>query len=235
MPKSLTSVFNNGSLADESITKLSRSALLRNNQFRTQGKAFGPLTAQAFAEGQLRAEAAQRSDDVFRQEQLNLDRERFEETQRFNLESQRQSREQFREGLKEDRRQFDLDIERKRRARKNEEKGFIETLTSFCFITTAVCKSQGKPDNCHELEVLRKYRDTWLKENHPGEIDKYYKIAPDIVMAIDDLDNSDEIWNDIYENSIEPCVTYVECGQNKLAYEEYKSMVDGLMEVVNDG
>ena len=32
----------------------------------------------------------------------------------------------------------------------------------FCYITTAVCRSMDKADNCYELTTLREYRDGYL-------------------------------------------------------------------------
>lgn len=32
----------------------------------------------------------------------------------------------------------------------------------FCYITTAVCETFGKPDDCYELRLLRTYRDGYL-------------------------------------------------------------------------
>lgn len=56
-----------------------------------------------------------------------------------------------------------------------------------CFITTAVCETFGKPDNCQELTAFRHFRDTYMKEekNLQSEVSKYYEIAPRICAAID--------------------------------------------------
>ena len=45
----------------------------------------------------------------------------------------------------------------------------------LCFITTAVCKYLGKPDDCFELTALRDFRDNWLAEQAGGaeEIHEY--------------------------------------------------------------
>ena len=34
----------------------------------------------------------------------------------------------------------------------------------FCFITTAICEAQGKPDDCAELTAFRAFRDGYLME-----------------------------------------------------------------------
>ena len=47
----------------------------------------------------------------------------------------------------------------------------------YCYITTAVCETFGKPDNCYELNLFRTFRDTYLASSTEGEavIDEYYK------------------------------------------------------------
>ncbi|GHU54664.1 hypothetical protein FACS1894132_09650 [Clostridia bacterium] len=57
---------------------------------------------------------------------------------------------------------------------------------SGCYITTAVCTSLEKPDDCYELTLLRNFRDTFLKNQPDGEtlIKPYYEDAPRIVDKI---------------------------------------------------
>ena len=53
----------------------------------------------------------------------------------------------------------------------------------FCYITTAVCQSLNKGDNCEELVLLRGYRDGYLMGLPGGQrvIQEYYDVAPTIV------------------------------------------------------
>ena len=70
----------------------------------------------------------------------------------------------------------------------------------YCYITTAVCKSLNKPDDCYELNLLREYRDQYLMGTKDGEICKeYYNIAPTIVKRIDRSPDASEIYADIWE------------------------------------
>ena len=39
-----------------------------------------------------------------------------------------------------------------------------------CFITSAVCESFGKPDDCYELTMFRSFRDNYLAKEQDGEI-----------------------------------------------------------------
>ena len=86
-----------------------------------------------------------------------------------------------------------------------------------CFITTAVCTSFGKPDNCYELSSFRNFRDNWLVNQPDGKslIAEYYNIAPGIVKRINALPNAKEIYLSIWEKYLAPCLNYIE--QEKLA------------------
>jgi len=99
-----------------------------------------------------------------------------------------------------------------------------------CFITSAVCESQNKPDDCYELTMLRSFRDNWLSKQEGGSeaISEYYHCAPSIVTAIDQRPNAAEIWHGIYMKYIVPCVQRLESGDNPGAYRVYCGMVDGL-------
>jgi len=94
-----------------------------------------------------------------------------------------------------------------------------------CFITTAVCKVYGKPDDCDELTVLRKYRDTYLQANHPADIQTYYDIAPTIVLRINERDDADVVWTGLYRQYIVPAIQHIQDGEYELAYTTYKAMV----------
>lgn len=57
---------------------------------------------------------------------------------------------------------------------------------SGCFITTACVEAMGLPDDCHELTVLRRFRDEYLLGQPGGEamVREYYERAPALVEAI---------------------------------------------------
>lgn len=87
-----------------------------------------------------------------------------------------------------------------------------ENSDEGCYITTAVCNSFNKPDNCYELTMFRKFRDTYLKESDNGNelIQEYYNTAPQIVKAIDRLENSREIYIDIWNTYLKQCLDDME-------------------------
>ncbi len=104
------------------------------------------------------------------------------------------------------------------------EKGFHK---KFCYITTAVCRTFGKPDDCYELTLLRNYRDSYLAElpDGPEMIREYYDVAPSVVKHISQRENSDEIYRSIWEDYLSPCIRMIESGQKEACRERYEEMV----------
>lgn len=92
-----------------------------------------------------------------------------------------------------------------------------------CFLTSACTAARGLPDDCRELQTLRAFRDTWLKQTEDGAvlIDRYYEIAPAIVDAIDALPERIEIYDEIYQTLVCPCVELIGQGKYQEAMELY--------------
>ena len=97
----------------------------------------------------------------------------------------------------------------------------------LCYITTAVCESLGKGDDCYELNILRDYRDGYLSNTEEGRllIEEYYNIAPTIVNRINKTDNSGEVYSSIFTNYLSPCINYIEQGNNRECQDCYTEMV----------
>lgn len=97
----------------------------------------------------------------------------------------------------------------------------------LCYITTAVCESLGKGDNCYELNVLRDYRDNYLLNTADGKslVDNYYDIAPTIVRRIDKCQDSDSIYADLWKSYINPCIKLIEDNRKEECTDLYKDMV----------
>ena len=97
----------------------------------------------------------------------------------------------------------------------NIKKGFRRSV--FCYITTAVCRSLGRPDDCYELNTLRDYRDSYLLSTDEGRemVQAYYNIAPTIVKRIDKKAEADEIYENIWKTYLSPCITMIENGENE--------------------
>ncbi len=100
----------------------------------------------------------------------------------------------------------------------------------FCFITTAVCRTLGMPDNCRELETLRSFRDTFMQQTpqRQGEVKEYYKIAPVIVAAINNQPDADALWRELARKFIFPCVRLADGRQLAKTHRLYRIMVNEL-------
>lgn len=77
----------------------------------------------------------------------------------------------------------------------------VESTSSGCFLTTAACEFMGKSDDCRELTLMREFRDTVLLNSICGKVlvDDYYKLAPEILKAIETNSNKNKILNYIYD------------------------------------
>ena len=102
--------------------------------------------------------------------------------------------------------------------------GSKSTTNIGCYLTSA-CLNHFKEafnDDCYELNVLRWFRDNFVSNE---DILHYYKIAPTIVEAIEKMKKKNIIYDYIYENVIEPCITAIENGDYNFAYNRYKSSI----------
>lgn len=101
-----------------------------------------------------------------------------------------------------------------------------------CFITTACVKSKGLEDNCYELTTIRSFRDNVMKKNEKLNelVTEYYQYAPMIVSAINALPDSMEIYNDIYDNMILPCISAIENKEDDKAISVYYNYYRKLFE-----
>lgn len=99
--------------------------------------------------------------------------------------------------------------------------------SSSCFLTSACVEAKGLPDDCHELTLLRNFRDTFMKENkeYAPAICEYYHTAPSIVEKINALPERMQIYEDIYNDLVLPCVALIEKGDNESAYVKYRQYV----------
>lgn len=100
----------------------------------------------------------------------------------------------------------------------------------WCFITTAVCRAEGKADNCRELTALRSFRDEYMASTPEGRelIEEYYKIAPMIVACIDYADDSAARYDELRERYIVPCLHDIEAGRMEACRDRYVDMINML-------
>ena len=96
-----------------------------------------------------------------------------------------------------------------------------------CFITTAICESEGKPDDCDELQTLRKFRDeVMLKDARLAPLVKeYYEIAPSIVEAIKRGADPAGVFQLLKMQYLDSAIAAVKSGDIDVAVGEYIQMV----------
>ncbi len=109
------------------------------------------------------------------------------------------------------------------------EKGFHK---KFCYITTAVCQSLGKGDDCDELNLLRRFRDGYMMSLPQGKemIGRYYDVAPTVVKHINRRQDAEQIYAGIWEQYIHPCMQLIAQGKNAECAQLYTQMVGTLQD-----
>lgn len=105
------------------------------------------------------------------------------------------------------------------------------TRKKLCFVTTAICAFEGKPDDCAELTAFRAFRDGWLTDNGDEDlIAEYYEIAPAIVHAIDYCDDRETRYADLRRDYLTPCYEALARGDMQSCRSRYVEMVRSLSE-----
>lgn len=104
------------------------------------------------------------------------------------------------------------------------------TSSSSCYITTAVCTSFGKPDDCYELQAFRDFRDGCLKNQAGGEslIQEYYETAPQIIEKIDLREDSAIIYRHVWETYLSKCLSFIENKEFERCKQLYVCMVEDM-------
>lgn len=104
------------------------------------------------------------------------------------------------------------------------DKSDISSGSGGCYLTSACMRyfQNDFDDKCYELTVLRWFRDNFVSQE---DIKHYYTIAPVIVEAINQEEKSDTIYNYIYDNVVDYCVTQIENGNYSEAYKRYKNSI----------
>jgi hypothetical protein len=95
-----------------------------------------------------------------------------------------------------------------------------------CFITTAYCEYAGLPDDCHELQTLRKFRDEFMMSNTvcASLVAFYYEHAPGIVARISQHPNRSAILERV-KTHVNYCLALIAQDKNWEAVTAYMEMV----------
>ncbi len=100
----------------------------------------------------------------------------------------------------------------------------------WCFITTAVCESLHKPDDCEELTALRHFRDTYLLRQPEGPllIQQYYLFAPMLVACLDRQPNAPALYRSLWQRYLLPCLLHLQASQPESCKRHYMRMISSL-------
>lgn len=98
---------------------------------------------------------------------------------------------------------------------------------SGCFITTAVTKAKGLPDDCEELQSLRNFRDSYMLATEEGKVlvKLYYAVAPSIVEAIDSRPDAASVYARLDSLFIQPALHRIGSGELEVALGIYTALV----------
>ena len=105
-----------------------------------------------------------------------------------------------------------------------------DSSSGACFLTSACVEAKGMADDCHELTVLRHFRESYLRSLPEGRrgIAEYYIVAPKIVEEIKKRTDAIAVFDSIYEKLVKPCVDMIERGENENAHTLYRATVQKL-------
>ena len=106
-----------------------------------------------------------------------------------------------------------------------------------CFITTAVCEADNKPDDCDELQTLRAFRDEVMLKTDKGRalVKQYYEEAPSIVEKIKARKDAQTIFNAMRHGYINPAVKAVKDLRMDDAYRIYCDLFAFAQEAAENG
>lgn len=95
----------------------------------------------------------------------------------------------------------------------------------LCVVSSACAAAKGLPDDCSELQALRRLRDDHLLTTREGAflVANYYRRAPAVVAAIDARGDALGVYAAIFTNMVEPCAQLVLAGCTVEAIALYRS------------
>ena len=100
----------------------------------------------------------------------------------------------------------------------------------LCFITTAVCDTLQKDDDCYELAAFRHFRDTYMLEKPERRelVEEYYHVAPAIVTSINMEPQAEQTYRKIWVDYLQPCLESIEEENFEVCEKHYTQMVNEL-------
>lgn len=111
-----------------------------------------------------------------------------------------------------------------RRDREQYDKGRRNTKRQKggCFLTTACVERAGLPDNCRELQLLRRFRDSYMRSHPHGDalLAEYYRQAPFILEHIQASPEVAQVLDSVLAD-IRGAVKLIEAGDHQGALRAY--------------
>lgn len=97
-----------------------------------------------------------------------------------------------------------------------------DSSSGGCFLTTACVEHARLADDCHELQVLRRFRDDYVAALPDGKdiLTEYYQSAPTIVRRIQSSQQRDNVLETLF-GTIREAVALIEAGRHKEAFDSY--------------
>ena len=112
--------------------------------------------------------------------------------------------------------------------------GRIKRKNKGCFLSTACCTFMNLPDDCPDLNLLRRFRDEFLVATQVGRllIDRYYRLAPLILSEIERRPDREVILHGIYTSLVAPSVKKIRSGHYDEAICHYTNYTVNLGKLV---
>jgi hypothetical protein len=103
-----------------------------------------------------------------------------------------------------------------------------------CLLATAACASIGLPEDCDELERLRRFRDEIVAQRADGRaaIARYYELADEVVPLLR-RDASGDVLHRIYRDTVQPAAVAIAASDTAEAVGLFHTVLRG-MEAVRD-
>lgn len=97
-----------------------------------------------------------------------------------------------------------------------------DSSSGGCFLTTSCVEHAGLADDCHELQVLRRFRDDYVAALPDGEsiLAEYYLSAPTVVRRIQSSRQRGEVLDRLF-GTVREAVALIESGHYQQAFDTY--------------
>lgn len=103
--------------------------------------------------------------------------------------------------------------------------------SSSCYLTTAMVDILGFEDNCEYLEILREFRNDYMKSNEEyfDLLQQYDIVGPMICESLYNDPKRKDIASWMLENYIKKAVNFVKCSKFREAIAIYLEMTNNLL------